>query len=82
MLPVDLDSVPQANPAAFEAAGGPPLRPPEALGDFDGRFPSFPGLSVVSIRPFLSGLEVLDVVFAGTGTVGAGRGVLWPGMLA
>ena len=82
LLPAALERVSQARPAALEAAGGPSLRPPEALGDFDGRFPSFPGLKVVSIRPFLSGLGVRDVICDGTGTIGGERGMLCPGSLA
>ena len=80
LLPDPLDSVSQASPAALEAAGGPSLRPTAALGDFDGLFPSFPGLNVVSIRPFLSGLGVLDVSFEGAGTEGGERGVFGPGL--
>jgi len=81
LFPDVRDSESQASPAAFEAAGGPSLLPPNGLGDLDGLFPSFPGLNVVSIRPFLSGLGVLDVSFDGTGTVGGERGTLDPGAL-
>lgn len=63
----------QARPAAFEdAGGGPATRPPEALGGFDGLFPSLAPLKVVSITcpPFFSGLGVLEVFLGGTGRVG------------
>lgn len=62
-----------AKPAAFEAAGGRRERPPDALGDFEGRFPSFVR-KVVNMRPFLSGLGVLEACFAGTGSAGGGGG--------
>lgn len=63
----------QAKPAALEAAGGRTLRPPDDLDGLDGFFPSLVR-NVVSIRPFLSGLGVLEIRFIGTGSVGGGGG--------
>ncbi len=63
----------QAKPAALEAAGGRKLRPPDDLEGLDGFFPSLVR-NVVSIRPFLSGLGVLEIRFVGTGSVGGGGG--------
>ncbi len=64
LFPDERVIVPQASPAAFDAAGG-LCQPDIDLGDLDGRLPSFPGLSVVSMRPFLSGLGVLDLILDG-----------------
>lgn len=63
----------QANPAAFEAAGGRTLRLSEDLEVLDGFFPSLVR-KVVSKRPFLSGLGVREVCLIGTGSVGGGGG--------
>ena len=52
----------QANPAAFDAVGGPAFLPPEVLGDFEGFLPSLFVRSVVNRRLFFSGLGVLDVL--------------------
>ena len=73
----DLEIESHASPAAFEdAAGGPALRPVEALlDDLEDAFPSLLPLKVVSMRPFFSGLGVLDTTLGGTGSFGGGYGL-------
>ena len=67
--------VSHARPAALDEAGGAPAnRPAGTLGELPFFLASFGPLKVVSITrpPFLSGLGVLEVFFAGTGNVGGG----------
>ena len=73
--PFDIES--HARPAAFDDAGGAPKRPPEALGDFECFLPSLGPRRVVNMTwLFFSGLGVLDVFVAGTGSAGDAYGVV------